>query len=453
MDKVLLIEASGLTVQCDPLPNSIRESVDKTGMMILKGVPATILDKENGNGRKYTKKEMQRSIRKAREAGLFDSRRLLCTADDHPMESFPAPIHSSHVVTDAYTKTVGENLVLMNDWLVLNTSKGKDLQGLIEAGASFGTSIRGLGQLNEDTREVENYDFLGCDAVGNPSAGTFASREQFKITVESVEPRQAARIREQLEDTMPAGNNAYDLSEKIASFREKYLKNGKPDKITSELTQDLLTMQKECVEARHDTEELDALSNEIFGEQADPLPPVEKPQAKNSNQDLDLLNRSKRELEATQNLAVHLKDKVTELDTAKAALETQLNAYKSVAESLQEEIDEVIRESELARDDETRRLIRRSVSVVARLQKEAYEVIRSLEAKLEASIRIGDAAVDSAITLRRIADSLYQRQLRDAEKVPDTWKHSVTKQAELETRYDNTTTSDAKTTGNRAGWI
>src|SRR3954452_1212379 len=89
----------------------------------------------------------------------------------------------------------------MNDWLVFNTSKGKDRKGLVEAGASFDTSIRGFGQFNEDTKEIENYDFLGCDAVGNPSAGTFASKEQFKVTVESVEPRTAARIRKQLENT------------------------------------------------------------------------------------------------------------------------------------------------------------------------------------------------------------------------------------------------------------
>src|SRR3954451_12557162 len=56
--KILLIENSGLTFQCDSVPSSIKESTDKTGMMILKGVPATILDKENGTvdgilGRKF----------------------------------------------------------------------------------------------------------------------------------------------------------------------------------------------------------------------------------------------------------------------------------------------------------------------------------------------------------------------------------------------------------------
>ena len=108
MDKVLLIEASGMTFRCDSVPSSIKESTDKTGMMILKGVPATILDKENGNGRKYTRAEIQQAIRKAREAGLFENRRLLCTADDHAEESFPAPINSSHVVIDAYTKKLGD---------------------------------------------------------------------------------------------------------------------------------------------------------------------------------------------------------------------------------------------------------------------------------------------------------------------------------------------------------
>ncbi len=216
MEKVLLIEASGMSFRCEAVPAAVRESTDKTGMMILKGVPATILDKENGNGRRYTRQEMQRAIRKARESGLFENRRLLCTADDHPEESFPAPINASHIVVDAYTKKVGDDTLLMNDWLVLNTSKGKDHQGLVEGGASFGTSIRGLGQLNEDTNEIENYDFLGCDAVGNPSAGTFASKEQFKVAVESVEPRQAAHIREQLEVTMPtllhgSGRNPVEL--------------------------------------------------------------------------------------------------------------------------------------------------------------------------------------------------------------------------------------------------
>ena len=107
MDKVLLIEASGMTFRCDSVPSDIRESTDKTGMMILKGVPATVLDRENGNGRLYTTQKVRNAIRKAREAGLFENCRLPCTADDHP-EPLSAPINSSHVVIDAYTKKLGD---------------------------------------------------------------------------------------------------------------------------------------------------------------------------------------------------------------------------------------------------------------------------------------------------------------------------------------------------------
>jgi hypothetical protein len=50
-----------------------------------------------------------------------------------------------------------------------------------------------------------------------------------------------------------------NLSEKIAAFREKRLKTGKPEKVTREMTEDLLTMQRECVEADHDLEEIDTV--------------------------------------------------------------------------------------------------------------------------------------------------------------------------------------------------
>ena len=91
MAKELLIENSGLTFSIDPISNSVREAVDKTGLMILKGVPCSVLEEVNGNGRKYSRKEMQRAIRTCREGKLFESRRLLCSAADHPID----PGHSS----------------------------------------------------------------------------------------------------------------------------------------------------------------------------------------------------------------------------------------------------------------------------------------------------------------------------------------------------------------------
>jgi soluble cytochrome b562 len=218
------------------------------------------------------------------------------------------------------------------------------------------------------------------------------------------------------------------------------------------MTEDLLTMRRKCVEAGQDTGELDSLLNKIFGEQSDPpITPEPKPSVKNSNQERDILNRAQRELEATQNLAIHLKDQVTDLESSKVTVEEQISAYRRVAESLQEQIDEVICESDETKNFETARLVRKIVSTVNGILREAYEVLKSLEARLESAIRIGDVAVDSAITLRRIADSLYNQQLRAAEVTPGTWKHSRTKQVAVENRHQEVT--ESKGSGNRAGWI
>jgi hypothetical protein len=184
----------------------------------------------------------------------------------------------------------------------------------VNAGASFGTSIRGLGQLNEQTKEVENYDFLGCDAVGNPSAGTFASKEQFEVTVESAPSTLVRQVTEQLEDRkMPS----FVLTEKIDAFKQKHFVDDNPPKqVTQDMTADLLGMQREAVNNAVDTEELDTLFNEIFGEpSAAPKSNGNGNGRANNYVDRDIHNRTVRELEATQNLAVSLQDQVKELET------------------------------------------------------------------------------------------------------------------------------------------
>ena len=105
---------------------------------------------------------------------------------------------------------------------------------------------------------------------------------------------------------MAIGKNDFNLSEKIVAFREKHLKDDMPVKVTRQMTEDLLTMQRAAVEHRLDISELDTRSNEIFGEQAKPPELANpKPPALNSNQDRDLLNRAQRELECL--LATHSK--------------------------------------------------------------------------------------------------------------------------------------------------
>lgn len=458
MTKTLLIENSGLSFQCDPMAPAIRESVDKTGHMILKGVPATKLDSLNGNGRKYTTTEMNRSLKAAKDSGLFESRRLLCTADDHPEETFVPPIHASHIVVDAYTKKIGDQSYLLNDWLVLNTDRGRNLRAIVDAGGSFGTSIRGLGQLNESSKEIEQYEFLGTDAVGNPSAGTFASKEQFKVTVESVETAVAARLQEQFEVEMPKGTGTFNLAEKLAAYREKHLKNGKPERVTREMTADLLTLQRETVDAGVTTEALDALTDEIYGN-TPPAPvvtPAPRPPAPNSNADRDLLNRAERELEATRNLAAALQDEVRTLETTRSEMAAEMAAYRQVAEGLQVQVDELVLEADTATTMESRITARKAVTTIRKIQSEAHQAITNLETRLESAIRIGDSAVDTAITLRRIADALYARQLKQIDSDPAAWASTRTAQATIESAPNRLTEEQRKNrqsgSGNRAGW-
>lgn len=183
--KTLLIESSPWGISFDK--KNLKESMEikeQGDTLILKGVPCTILDKKNQNGRNYGSAMMAKSINDAKD--FINSRSALCQAHDHPEGSFVRPIDASHIVTRAYIEkvpNVGE--VLFNDWEILPTSHGKDLAALIQSNVSLGTSIRGLGNMNGSL--VEDYEFLGTDVVGNPSSGTFTKMFDKPVVVESVE--------------------------------------------------------------------------------------------------------------------------------------------------------------------------------------------------------------------------------------------------------------------------
>jgi len=173
MSKQLFTEA-GVLLKFDS-PDQYRvllEADDSSKRFVLRNVPATILNKQNANGRIYSKNEMSRAIKDATDH--INNRRLICTANDHPPSTHVPPIYASHIVTRAWVERRGNYDYLMNDWEIMETSAGKDLLALVKSGVSFGTSIRGLGSMNE-SNEVVNYEYLGTDVVGNPSAGTFVT--------------------------------------------------------------------------------------------------------------------------------------------------------------------------------------------------------------------------------------------------------------------------------------
>jgi hypothetical protein len=189
MEKSLLTEkGAGLAFKITSLSEDIKAESDKTGMMIVRNVPCTILNEKNANGRSYSTSTMTTALKENSSKGLYEARSLLCTGNDHPETTYPKPIDSSHVVLGTKIVQEGGKDILLNDWLILPTRAGKDLKGLIEAGVTVGTSIRGLGRQNEQSGEIEDYEYLGTDVVGNPSAGTYASFSNLNesITVEAV---------------------------------------------------------------------------------------------------------------------------------------------------------------------------------------------------------------------------------------------------------------------------
>lgn len=174
-NKVLLVEC---LMVAPGTAGDLKESMSGPRYTIVEGtgsnklivrVPATTLDVKNENGRVYSTQVMETALKRA-EADI-KAKKLLCTVDDHPEETFVPPGNASHIVTRAWV----ENGYLMNEWQILETSKGKDLKALIDAEASFGVSIRGLGSMDNYGNILEDYEYFGTDCVGQPSARIWAN--------------------------------------------------------------------------------------------------------------------------------------------------------------------------------------------------------------------------------------------------------------------------------------
>lgn len=218
-NRKLLIESSEFTSRIK-LNKSLKESLvmqsGKNGTLIVKNIPVTILDRENLNGRIYSTETMRQAIEEAKEAML--EKQTLGQANEHPESSFVAPTDASHVIINAYIK---ENInivvdgkrerhnVLFTDWEVLNTTHGKDLRALFEAECSFGTSIRGVGELSG--KMVQNYSFISVDGVGNPSSSTY-TRMPVSESVK-VEFKDANELKENYTVMSSSTNVVRDLSQ------------------------------------------------------------------------------------------------------------------------------------------------------------------------------------------------------------------------------------------------
>lgn len=214
----LFVESAEIVSQIN-LSNELKEAVQmssgKTGTLIVKNLPATILNRENQNGRIYSTEVVQKAIDNAKIP--LETKQLLGKPNEHPDGSFIAPSEASHVITKMYIKPNVRYIIegkeevndmLFMDWEVLNTSNGRDLRALFEAECSIGLSIRGLGDL--EGRYVKNYEILGIDCVGNPSSGTFTRMPVSEsVQVELADPR---KLQETFTVTTSSTNVVRDLN-------------------------------------------------------------------------------------------------------------------------------------------------------------------------------------------------------------------------------------------------
>ena len=197
--KQLLIESCEFVSKIK-IPKKLKESLElskgKSGTLIVRNIPCTILNRKNLNGRIYSTQVVQTALDEAKP--LIETKQLLSQACEHPEGSFVSPTTASHVIIGAYIKpsinVVVEGRkercdVLFMDWEILNTQEGKNLRALFEAECSIGVSIRGVGDLDGD--KVIDYQIYGCDCVGQPSSGTYTRMpisESVKVELEDREP-------------------------------------------------------------------------------------------------------------------------------------------------------------------------------------------------------------------------------------------------------------------------
>jgi hypothetical protein len=322
------------------------KSVNSKGLTVVRGIIATELNRKNANGRTYTTPKMRVSISECEKAGLFESKRLLCSADDHPKSTHVPPIQASHVVTRAYVESRGGKDYLMNDWMILPTDNGKNLKALIDAGVSVGTSIRGLGKVNESNNgEVEDYKYLGTDAVGNPSSGTYAHPSVYSVQTESVDVDLTI---ESIQSLVKDKQMTLDLKKAVSDFKSKYYSEGKTPDIKAhanakEIVSEIITIElaavKEGIELTSDF--LD-MKEEVLGQFSEAAPTVSPDNSKLMAESQDLVNKLQRKIGAEQAVSAFLTKQNAELSESIESMKSTITSYNEVIDSIKEELNDLL---------------------------------------------------------------------------------------------------------------
>lgn len=149
----------------DYTPELIKESIEKNGKIMLKGVLQKS-DALNQNGRIYPAAVLEREVRNYQKF-IIENRAM--GELDHPDATVVNLKNVSHIIREAYI----DNGVVYGTLEVLDkTPSGAILKGLIESNVKLGISSRGVGSLRKqgDYHVVQDDFQLICwDMVSEPS--------------------------------------------------------------------------------------------------------------------------------------------------------------------------------------------------------------------------------------------------------------------------------------------
>jgi hypothetical protein len=165
---------------CQDLLTEAEKLYVKSGGLILTGIMQRC-DKENGNGRVYGRKVLDREVQNYKK--IVEDRRALGELD-HPEDSVVNLKNVSHMVTSVWWD--GDNV--MGKVKVLDTPSGKILQSLVNSGVKLGISSRGLGSTRKEggkTIVEDDFQLICFDFVQEPSTpGAFMMSEGKKRTLD-----------------------------------------------------------------------------------------------------------------------------------------------------------------------------------------------------------------------------------------------------------------------------
>jgi len=158
---------------CQDLLTEEEKIYVKGGGLMLSGIMQKC-DQENGNGRIYSRKILEREIENYQK--IIEDRRALGELD-HPDDSVVNLKNVSHMVT----KMWWDGNSVMGKVKVLETPSGNILRSLVRSGVKLGISSRGLGSTRKESGKTiveEDFQLICFDFVQEPSTpGAFMMSE------------------------------------------------------------------------------------------------------------------------------------------------------------------------------------------------------------------------------------------------------------------------------------